>query len=233
LPTQAALVTLATVRDKYPDEPSFNNAFFWFLQASRFGRYSGSGSTSLDEDIRDVRDSGSQQDAISRLLKRFAQPLIVEPDEMLRDYSDSAFGRFLLYLLVYKNKGRDWDENGYRLGFDGAEVLADFRPQWHHIFPKKFLSGKFDDDQINALANIAVIGPNINIRISSKDPMDYLDRYKISAEKLQQQFIPTDRCEFKVDNYLTFLSRRAQILADQANALLDSLIKPSPELQTR
>jgi len=40
-------------------------------------------------------------------------------------------------------------------------VLEDFQPQWHHIFPKKFLEDKYDDIDINALANIAVIGPTI------------------------------------------------------------------------
>jgi len=220
LPTQAALVTLITIQDKFPDEPSFDNIFYWFLQASRFGRYSSSGSTSLDEDVRDIRESGTVREAVIRLMKRFVHTSTVDADDMLRDYSDSAFGRFLLYLLIYRNEGRDWDENGFRLGFEGPQVLADFRPRWHHIFPKKFLSGKFDDDQINALANIAVIGPTINIRISSKNPMDYLDRYKISADKLGQQFIPSDRNQFQIENFPTFLSKRASVLSQQANLFL-------------
>src|SRR5204862_24980 len=85
-------------------------------------------------------------------------------------------------------KGREgWDKAGARLGVDGAEILADFRPQWHHIYPQKFLRGKAEPDKIDSLANIAVIGPNINIRISNQDPMKYLDKYSISNDKLEQQ----------------------------------------------
>jgi Protein of unknown function DUF262 len=94
--------------------------------------------------------------------------------DFLRDYGDSRFGRFFLYLLVYRNKAQDWDEQGHRIGFEGVSVLADFRPEWHHVFPKKYLSGKVDESLIDALANIAVIGSEINIRISAKDPMSYI-----------------------------------------------------------
>ena len=73
---------------------------------------------------------------------------------------------FCSYLLAYRNKAIDWDDHGHRVGFEGMEVLADFRPQWHHIFPKKYLEGNVNEG-LDALANIAVIGPEINIRISA------------------------------------------------------------------
>jgi hypothetical protein len=126
-------------------------------------------------------------------------------------------------LIVYRNKARDWDDKGYRLGFEGSQALADFRPQWHHVFPKKFLDGKADEEQINALANIAVIGSEINIRVSAKNPMDYLDRYKISDDKLTQQFIPASRKEFQAEKFSDFLQDRAMALAGGANAFLNSL----------
>jgi hypothetical protein len=224
LPTEAALVTLIALQNKFSEEPSFDSAFYWFLQASRFGRYSGSGTTSLDEDLRDVTDSESMKDAVKRLLQRFVHSNpAVEAEEFHRDYSDSRFGRFLLYLLVYRNQARDWDEKGYRLGFEGSQALCDFRPQWHHIFPQKFLTKHVDEDQINALANIAVIGASMNIRISAKNPMDYLDRYKISGDKLSQQFIPSNREDFRLEKYRRFLEKRANVLATKANDFLTSL----------
>src|SRR6185369_13310139 len=58
MPTQAALVTLLTLIEKYPNE-NFKWSVYWFLQASRFGRYSGSGSTALSEDIKDVSEATS------------------------------------------------------------------------------------------------------------------------------------------------------------------------------
>lgn len=228
LPTEAALVTLIALQDRFSEESSFETAFYWFLQASRFGRYSGSGTTSLDEDLRDVNEAATFRDAVTALLKRLPAPhtTSVDAEEFHKDYGDSRFGRFLLYLIIYQNGARDWDDPGHRLGFDGAAALADFRPQWHHIFPRKFLeSREVDEARINELANIAVIGSEINIRIRARDPMDYLTRYRITEEKLHQQFVSTDRETFRVDRYEQFLTDRAKMLAQEAERYLDRLRK--------
>ncbi len=184
MPTQAALVTMVSLIEKFGDGPDFRSTLYWFLQASRFGRYSGSGTTSLEEDLRDVNEANSLPNAIDRLLRRFEHPKALTVDDFLRDYADGRFGRFFLYLLVYRNKAQDWDEHGHRLGFEGTSLLSDFRPDWHHIYPKKYLHGKVQDSLIDALANIAIIGPQMNIRISAKDPLSYIAKYKVTDRKL-------------------------------------------------
>lgn len=226
MPTQAALVPLVAMIDKYGDDKAFSIALYWFLQASRFGRYSGSGTTSLDEDLRDIDASGSIKDAVSRLLLRFSHKEALSRDDFLRDYGDARFGRFLLYLLVYRNKAKDWDAQGHRIGFEGVTLLADFRPQWHHVFPRKYLEGKVDDTQIEALANIAVIGPSINIRISAADPMSYVTKYGISPEKLGQQFIDPDFTTTSIEKYPVWLERRAERFAEAGNIFLTELRAP-------
>jgi len=226
MPTQAALVTLISLVDKFDDNAGFRHALYWFLQASRFGRYSGSGTTSLEEDLRDVHEGNSLSDALQRLLRRFSHTGPLTADDFLRDYGDSRFGRFLLYLLVYRTKAQDWDEHGRRLGFEGTSLLSDFRPQWHHIFPKKYLDGKVDETLIDALANIAVIGPEINIRISAKDPMSYIAKYKITDEKLAQQFVEPASLSISHDGYKEWLRCRAESLAEAGNAFLAELALP-------
>lgn len=232
LPTQAALVTLVTLHDRFPDETSFDHAFYWFVQASRFGRYSGSSTTSMEEDLKAIASSSSLSDAVAALLKHLVQ--VKEPvrqEDFLRDYTDGRFWRFLLYLLVRRNGAQDWDAAGNRLGFQGAELLANYQPQWHHIFPKKFLANAsgIEDTAIEALANIAVIGPAINIRISNKDPMKYLDKYQISDAKLRQQFVEWDRTEFRVERFNDFLKARARQLAEIANEYLLQLSEGLPD----
>jgi len=76
------------------------------------------------------------------------------------------------------------------------------------------------DEKINALANIAVIGPVINIRISAQDPMNYIGRYNITAEKLEQQFINPGIVTIGVRGYETWLLQRAEKLAAAGNAFL-------------
>jgi hypothetical protein len=227
MPTQAALVPLVTMIDKYGDDKDFTIALYWFLQASRFGRYSGSGTSSLEEDLRDIDNNTSIRDAVTALLQRFRHSEPLSKDDFLRDYGDARFGRFLLYLLVYRNKAKDWDSQGHRIGFEGVTLLADFRPQWHHVFPKKYLEGKVaDESKIDALANIAVIGPAINIRISAADPLSYVTKYGITQEKLDQQFIDPDFTTVPTSKFLEWLERRAERLAEEGNALLAELRAP-------
>jgi hypothetical protein len=229
LPTQAALVTLVALTSRFDQEDRFQSAFYWFVQASRFGRYSGSGTTSLDEDLKDVWSGGTLAEAVEKLLRRLPVNQPVSAEDFLRDYTDGRFWRFFLYLLVWRNNAMDWDPAGARLGFHGAEVLAQFKPQWHHIYPKKFLKGHVDEATIDALANIAVIGPEINIRISAKDPMKYLDKYQITDAKLQQQFIEQPRTAFSISGYDAFLGQRSQSLASTGNRMLVQLSEGLPD----
>lgn len=222
MPTEAALVTMVSLVEKYPNE-EFKPALYWFLQASRFARYSGSGTTSLEEDLRDIHDSDTMLSALRGLLRRFPHATPLEADDFLRDYVDTRFGRFILYLLAYANKAEDWDKNGHRLGFEGVELLADFRPQWHHVFPRKFLEGKVVEERIDALANIAVIGPSMNIRISAKNPMDYIQRYSISPEKMGQQYVDERINRVAPSGYEDWLDNRAQRLAEAGNTFLTGL----------
>jgi hypothetical protein len=163
------------------------------------------------------------KEAVSKMLRRFRHEDPIDADDFLRDYGDSRFGRFILYLLIYRNQAQDWDEHGHRIGFEGLEALADFRPQWHHIFPRKYLEGKVNNGLIDALANIAVVGPGINIRISAKDPLDYVTRYGISAAKLSQQFFSPDFVSVGHEGYEVWVKERAARLASEANAFLDEL----------
>lgn len=223
MPTEAALVTMVSIIDKFDDDAQFHIALYWFLQASRFGRYSSSGTTSLDEDLREIQAATSLSDAVEKLLKRFRHDDPMEVDDFLRDYGDSRFGRFMLYLLVYRNNAVDWDAHSHRIGFEGVEVLADFRPQWHHIFPKKYLESEKNDGMTDALANIAVIGPAINIRISAKAPLDYVTRYKITPDKLNQQFIDPQFTAVPISEHEAWARARAERLAKEANSFLAQL----------
>jgi hypothetical protein len=223
LPTEAALVTMLSLINKFNDDSQFTLALYWFLQASRFARYSGSGTTSLDEDLRDINDSSTLAEAVSKLLRRFRHEDPMTTEDFLRDYGDSRFGRFILYLLAYRNRALDWDEHSHRLGFEGLEALADFRPQWHHIFPKKYLESKELNGNVDALGNIAVIGPSINIRISAKSPLEYVKKYKITEEKLEQQYIDPDFITVPVKEFDAWTQKRAEKLAEEANKFLAEL----------
>lgn len=227
LPTQNALVTLSALVDKYPDG-EFGHAFYWFLLASRYGRYSGSSTTALEEDLREIELSGTHTDAVQRLVHRIGVVNKLTPEDFKRDYSDTRFGRLILYLMVFDRGAQDWDKTGYRIGFDDHEMLQSYRPQWHHIFPKKYLEGIYESSMIDALANFAAIGPAINITINAKAPMDYVARYAISPDKLRQQFISADLAYTDRSDYIDWLEQRAITLANAANQYLGKLSEGLP-----
>lgn len=222
LPTDNAFVPLVALADKFPDEP-FDGIFYWFLQASRLGRYSSSSSTSLEEDLRHIDEASYLSEALEGLLKRLVHVPALTKADFLRDYSDARFGRLLLYLLVHRNGAIDWDQRGMRIGFDEAELLSGFQPQFHHVFPSAFLGNVVKADQVDALANIAIIGPAINIRISKQDPMNYFDRYTISDEKLRQQMISSKTRSTAISGYVPWLEGRAETLAKDGNSYLEEL----------
>jgi hypothetical protein len=85
------------------------------------------------------------------------------------------------------------------------------------------LEGHVENALIDALANIAVIGPSINMRISAKSPLDYVTRYRIIPEKLEQQFIKSDFTAVPFAELETWLHQGAERLATAANSDLASL----------
>jgi hypothetical protein len=177
----------------------------------------------MEEDLKAIADAASPTQALERLLARIRYIPSLGVEDFMRDYSDTRFGRLLLYLLVLRNKAVDWDQRGVRIGFEGSELLAGFQPQFHHIFPRKFLDGQTDPNLIDALANIAIIGPTINIRISKQNPMDYIPKYKITADKLLQQHISGKIMNTTVEQYPDWVRARATVLANAGNAFFEEL----------
>ena len=222
LPSDNALVPLTALLDRYPDG-SFDQIFYWFLQASRFGRYSTSSTSSMEEDLKEIDESTSLKDALQRLLAKIKYLPMLTWEDFMRDYSDSRFGRLMLYLMIYQAGAVDWDSRGIRVGFDGGSLISGFTPQFHHVFPRGFAGEKHPDTLVDALANIAIIGPSINIRISKKDPMDYVVRYGITDDKLAQQFIGISLASTSLDAFPEWVMDRAQKLVDAGNAYFASL----------
>src|SRR5271156_5357095 len=102
--------------NKFPDEP-FSKIFYWFLQASRFSRYSSSSTSSMEEDLGEIQISENLTEALERLLLRIRYVPALGVEDFMRDYGDTRFGRLLMYLLIYRNKALDWDQRGARIGF--------------------------------------------------------------------------------------------------------------------
>jgi hypothetical protein len=47
-----------------------------------------------------VHDAATLLEAVEKLLRRFRHEDSIDADDFIRDYGDSRFGRFLLYLFT-------------------------------------------------------------------------------------------------------------------------------------
>ena len=224
LPAHNALIPLFVLWAKFPKQFDFKRGLHWFLLATRDGRYSGSAITTLDSDFKRVKQAASFEDALLALEDELRVPLEFTPEDFSKDYGDD-FLRLILYLIVFKARARDWENQEVRIGYDRKDnKLNDgFKPEWHHFFPKKILRGKVDDTGINSLANIAVLNEKANKAFSSKPPKNYLEQYEVKAQRLREQFIPDEEALWDVANYGKFCEIRSAHLAEAATSFFDEL----------
>ena len=226
LPSQTAPIPAAALFSKFPGAEK-RLVFEWLLQTFRYQRYSGASHTAVEEDLREIDRASTLAEAIGGMRGRIRAIDEFTSDFFLRDYTEGRFGRLMLYLLAFKNGAVDWDETDRRIAFDGDKLVPGFEPQFHHVFPRKFLKGTVDDGSIEALANIAIIGSANNLKISAKDPLDYFEKYKIGIEKRAQQFIDGPVVSMTPENFPTWLQARADRLSNEANNFVREL-RPSP-----
>jgi len=129
---------------------------------------------------------------------------------------------FSLAYLALKDAGaKDWFSGlGLSLTHQGRLHFI----QWHHIFPKALLKGRYDTGEINEIANMAFITGQTNRRISSKAPAIYLPH--IVAEQgpqaLTSQCVPTEIDQLSIDTYRDFLKGRREALAKCMNAFIQT-----------
>ena len=223
LPSLNALIPVFVLRATFPKEFSFRKALRWLLIATRDGRYSGSATTVLDQDARQIKASHSFAKAIDAI----AAPLSASKEFAAQDFFDKYTDKFLrlvVYLTVFSAEAKDWINQDVRVGFDREdnELNEGFKPEWHHFFPRKVLKVKYDEGLMDAMANIAVLNEKANRSFSGKQPKVYLAEHGVGRDRLDEQAIPPD--EYLVlDRFEEFLQLRAQNLAAKASSFLKQL----------
>jgi hypothetical protein len=223
LPARNALIPVFALDDLYAngDAAKLRQAFLWLLRAIRDGRYSSSAITTIAQDLAAIRGAGSFEKAIEALNSKFGLLLQFKADDMLLRYDEQPFLLLMLYLAAFEQKAEDW-KTGQRLGFDRSDnSLNDgFRPEWHHFVPRGRLKNREptppDDEVINCLANIVVLGEGDNRRFSYSEPHKYLEKHKVPDTRVHQQFFPP-RDLWTADRFEDFVIARSTMLADAMN----------------
>lgn len=225
-----AIVAAAIYRAKFP-KGSFGPIMSWTIRAMHDGFFSGPTETRIDRVINAVANANSTDDAICALERLLGDPSdspAVSEYFKPSDFIDTSSGRnsvarMMIYLLAYKNRTEDWDTNGYKIR---AAATGMYKPEWHHIFPRKWLNSNvpgLDKKYIDTVANMAVISGDANRKIGAKAPRQYMDElHLVKRGLLIQQAIP-DPQFVAPDQYRDWLDRRSEMLAQESNKYLREL----------
>lgn len=229
LPARNALIPLFALDDLYSqgDAGQLRLAFLWLLRAIRDGRYSSSAITTIAQDLTAIRNAGSFEKALEALNSKLTVELRFKAEGMLLRYDEQPFLLLMLYLAAFERKAEDW-KTGQRLGFDRSDnSLNDgFRPEWHHFVPRGRLKVREpappNEEEINCIANIVVLGEGDNRRFSYSEPHKYLAKYNVPDARVHQQFFP-ERELWTADRFEDFIIARSIMLADAMTDYCDRL----------
>lgn len=191
---------------------------FWAMLANAKGRYSrGSSETLLDQDLTIIKQGGGPGELQSRLIQQVGR-FSIEPEELEGRNQRSAL--FKTMFMAFKKAGaKDWRSNlAIALNHSGTH----HKLQFHHIFPKALLKGKYPDREINDIANLSFIGGKTNRGISDKAPDKYLPELveKNGRAGFLSQCIPLEAELLSVEHYRDFLARRRELIAERLNEYL-------------
>ena len=218
-----AIVAAAVYRAQFP-QGSFGPFLSWMLVAIKEGFFSGPTETKLDRVMTAVQTADSKTVALDKLDALLNNPPNFTPEEFIETGSGrNTVHRLMIYLLAYKNDAQDWNTDGYKIR---AEAVGDYQPEWHHVFPRKWLRDNvagIDKKIVDSVANMAVISGQANRKIAAKAPKDYIAELNLAARGLlDQQAIP-DPTFVESKQYEEWLYRRAERLAQASNEYLTEL----------
>jgi hypothetical protein len=194
---------------------------YWYVQTILWGRYAGSTETVLNQDLDQIETIDGGLDRLIDLLRRDRPDLRLYPNDFL-GWSKGARFYPLLYMLTRVGHARDWDT--------GVELTASTLGQFtdlhvHHVFPKSLLyEAHYSRPDVNAIANFTFLTLETNLKVSNRDPAEYLAEYSDKdADALASHWIPLDPKLWQISRYPDFLAARRELIADAANKLLERL----------
>jgi hypothetical protein len=218
----ATLMRLLRMKGGQLDHPKERDRLlYWYIHTFLWGRYTGSTESIINQDLEAIEGSDQPVEALIELLRQNRGDLKISPNDFVA-WSRGARFYPLLYMLTRVWHARDW-ETGIELA--NHTLGAQSQLHMHHIFPKALLyEHGYGKREVNSLANFTFLTQDTNLKVSDRDPAEYLAVYaQKDPSLLESHWIPTDPDLWKLENYELFLEKRRALLAQAANDFLDHL----------
>ena len=183
----------------------------WTFLAMHHNRYSGSSETTLNEDLRTLYQSNLKP---VEIIKKWIEEIKKSNGGLEVRSLGSKINNtnmFTLFFALDLVDAKDW--------FQGTSIRTLQNIEFHHIFPRNFLKGKYSKDEINDPRNIAIVSEKINRKIKDKSPKQYFADQNLIQDKdrIYTQFIPKDSSLLNIQNYKKFLGKRADLIKNELN----------------
>jgi hypothetical protein len=187
--------------------------FFYWVGVTQ--RYSAGSEAKIAEDLSRVGKIAS-----GKRSKYRPADLTIDPESIaLVEFSaGNAFCKAVLCLLA-SNQPKSFDTNGTVL-LDNSNLKIASSRNYHHFFPKKWLSEMEPDVEPNLLANITLLdGYSNKHRIGKDAPSKYISRFRKTNRhmgKTLEAHLILDAVEFGIpsDDYGVFIRARSAAIAD-------------------
>jgi len=182
---------------------------FWTFLAMHHGRYSSSSETKLNEDLGTLFQSKSNSiDIIKKWIFEISSAKGgLQVTSLGKALNKSNY--FTLFFALELTKAKDW--------FSGTSIRSIKNIEFHHIFPKKVLEGKYDKSEINDPRNIAIVSEKLNRKIQDQPPLKYFADKKLIQNNIHTQFIPKNNSLLEIKNYKKFLEYRGDLIKKELN----------------
>ena len=188
----------------------------WFWRACFSQRYAKGGAKSTDVDLAEVQNL-----KIGKPHKLGDFDVSLDTSFFLKNsFRMSTVATNTFILLLAQGKSLNFIQ-GTNISLQ--DVLSQGnRKEFHHIFPKAYLENlnKYQDDQINCLANFTLLARTDNNKIRNRPPSQYRNEMPADAQTFEK-IIATHFCPANVftDDYDSFLVSRSELLLQKAKEL--------------
>jgi len=199
----------------------------WYVMSVLTGRYTGSPESRMGSDLREITEKGFlrvlnevESTELPSAFWRKKLPLLLEGQA-----SNSPY--FKVYCAALIRKGVSaLLQNG-----TPNRNLIEIHGNKHHIFPKEYLKrNSVDKFQINQIANITYLDPQVNKAVRDSAPCEYFSKVfeqcttktpvygdivdiEVLKRNLQENCVPESIQEMDYTRYSEFLGERRKLMA--------------------